>query len=221
MLSKHFNPLDSCEIKMTGDKGFAGYASVFGSVDSYGDTVAKGAFKTFLESRMSVPMLFGHSPNQPIGKWLRMEEDDKGLYVEGEFTPGNRNAQDIAASVKHGAISGLSIGFMDRDSEALEGGGRLLKDIDLREVSVVTFPAEQLAQITSVKSRLDHLESLKDCEAFLRDAGMSRTEAAGFISRIKDSWQSEFVAEVEAKLKQHERIKSNTEALVRLIQDYA
>jgi len=209
MLSKHLNPLADCNIKMQGERGFEGYASVFGSVDSYGDTVAKGAFTDTIreaKERGQFPlMLFGHSPGRPLGKWTEMLEDDKGLFVRGEFTPGNRDAEDIYASVKHGAITGLSIGFMDRDSDQLETGGRLLKNIDLREVSIVTFPAEQAAQITSVKSRLESLESLKDCETFLREAGLSRTEAVTFVGRLKSCWQGELVSEIEAKREAIER----------------
>lgn len=219
MPSKHFNPLDACEIKMSGDRTFEGYASVWGSVDSYGDTVAKGAFtKTLKEGRRPM-MFFGHSPGRVLGKWLSLEEDDKGLKVRGEFTPGHRDAEDVYASLKHGAIDGLSIGFRDRDSEQLEGGGRLLKEIELLEISVVSMPAEQLATITSVKSYMDSIETLRGLDAYLREAwGASRTEAAYFISRFKQLCQRESEAEREAEMKRTERIERNTKALIRLIQ---
>lgn len=218
MLSKHLNPIESCEIKMTGDAGrFEGYASVWDSVDSYGDTIQRGAFSKTLqahEERGRKPkMLYGHSMNVVIGKWLEMREDDRGLFVRGELTPGHRMADDVHASLRHGALDGLSIGFIDRDSEELEGGGRLLKEIDLREVSVVSMPAEERALITSVKSRVARLDGLKDAERVLRDAGFTRAEAKGFIGRVKEMWQSDSVAELEAKLEATKAVRANTDEL--------
>lgn len=221
MLSKHLNPIESCEIKMVGDSGqFEGYASVWDSVDSYGDTVQRGAFKktlaSFDERGRKPKMLYGHSMNAVIGKWLKMQEDDKGLFVRGELTPGHRMADDVHASLKHGALDGLSIGFIDRNSEELEDGGRLLKEIELHEISVVSMPAEERALITSVKSRLAMLDGLKDAERVLRDAGFTRAEAAGFISRIKEMWQSDSVAELEAKIEATEVVRKNTDDLTAL-----
>lgn len=226
MLSKHLNPIQSCEIKMAGDTGrFEGYASVWNSVDSYGDTVQEGAFaKTiaaFKERGRMPKMLYSHSASAVIGKWLEMHEDDNGLWVRGELTPGHRMADDVKASLRHGAIDGMSIGFIDRDSEEIETGGRLLKEIELHEISVVSMPAEERALITSVKSRLARLDGLKDAERVLRDAGFTRAEAAGFISRVKEMWQSDSVAELEAKLKATEVIRKNTDDLTSMFSQLA
>jgi HK97 family phage prohead protease len=220
MLSKHLNPISKCEIKAAGDgRVFEGYASVWGSVDSYGDTVQRGAFEKtiadYKDQGRYPRMFYSHSQSAVIGKWTYMAEDEKGLAVRGELTPGHRMADDVYASLRHGAIDGLSIGFIDRDSEELETGGRLLKEIDLMEISVVSLPAEQLATITSVKSRLAQIGGLKDAERVLRDAGFTRAEAAGFISRVKDMWQSDSVADLEAKMEAADRIRGNTEAILK------
>jgi len=223
LLSKNHLPFERCEIKMHGERSFEGYASVWGSVDSYGDTVAQGAFSKSLEANPEPKMYFGHRSDMlPIGKWTRAEEDEKGLYVKGELTPGRKFADEVYAALKHGTVGGLSIGFYDRDSEELKDGGRLLKEIELVEVSVVNEPAEKLARITSVKTAMRMIKDLKDCEAFLRDAGgFSRTEATAFVSQLKSLWQSESAAEMEAKIKAQEEISANTRAALDLIRKYS
>jgi hypothetical protein len=192
-------------------------------VDAYGDTVQRGAFEKtiadYKEQDRFPRMFYSHNSSMVIGKWTYMEEDDYGLKVRGELTPGHRMADDVYASLKHGAIDGLSIGFIDRDSEELEAGGRLLKEIELFEISVVSLPAEELAMVTSVKSRLARLDGLKDAERVLRDAGFTRAEAAGFISRVKDMWQSDSVAELEAKMKADERVRKNTDDVINILSD--
>ena len=94
--------LEDTEIKMDGDTGkFSGYASVFGGVDSYGDTIIKGAFESSLRSGKP-KMFFNHSWDMPIGKWTKAKEDDKGLFVEGELTPGLALSADVRAAMRHG-----------------------------------------------------------------------------------------------------------------------
>lgn len=221
LLSKHHTPLPECEIRMQGERGFEGYASVWGSVDSYGDTVAQGAFRKTLAERGMPKMYFGHRSDMlPIGKWTKAEEDDRGLFVRGELTPGRAFADEVYASLKHGTIGGLSIGFWDRGSEEIEGGGRLLKEIELVEVSVVNEPAEKLARITSVKSAIAAFETLKDCEAFLRDAGLSRSEAKAFVSRFSGLARRDAEAELEKETKAREAIAENTRRAIDLIRKY-
>ena len=216
ILSKHRLPLADCELKFPADRRFEGYASVWDSVDSYGDTVARGAFKKTLGAGRMPKMFFGHSPGRPIGKWLSAEEDDRGLRVLGELTPGNSDADNVYASLKHGALDGLSIGFFDRESEKLESGGRLLREIELIEISVVSLPAEERALVTSVKSAIEHIESLKDAETLLRDAGFSRSEAVAFVSRFKSLSLRDADAELKSKFEAYERAM-RTKALAELI----
>ena len=189
MLHKFDLSLAECEIKLAKDSGrFEGYASVFGGVDSYGDTIERGAFSGTLEQRNRMPlMLFGHNPGRVIGKWLSLAEDSKGLIAEGEFTPGHSDAQNALASLKHGAIDGLSIGFRipKGGAEEKSGGGRIITDIDLVEISVVTMPADDSARIHAVKEHVDAIASMRDAEEFLRDSGYSRGTAQTLLSRIK------------------------------------
>lgn len=218
LLSKHFTPAKSCEIKMAGDRTFEGYASVWGSVDSYGDTVAQGAFKKTLEERGLPKMYYGHrSDHLPIGKWVNAKEDERGLYVKGELTPGRSFSDEVYAALNHGTVDGLSIGFYDRGSEELKDGGRLLKEIELVEVSIVNEPAEKLAHITSVKSAIAAFETLKDCEMFLRDAGLSRVEAKAFVSRAAALARCDAVAELKDEIRQRDMAAANTQKAIEII----
>jgi len=110
MLIKKTLELASVDLKLEGDTGkFSGYASVFGGVDSYGDTIIKGAFESTLRSG-NPKMFFAHEWTMPIGKWIKAKEDDHGLFVEGELTPGLGIAADVRAAMQHGTLDGLSIG---------------------------------------------------------------------------------------------------------------
>lgn len=195
MLLRKSLSLTDCDIKMDGDSGrFAGYASVFGGVDSYGDTILKGAFETTLRRDGKPKMFYGHDAFSgiPIGKWLTAKEDDKGLFVEGELTLGVSLAQDVRAALQHGTLDGLSIGgyLKAGDFDLLEDGRRLIKKWSkLVEISVVSFPADSAARVdlASVKSAVEELQSIQDFERFLRDAGgFSREAAKTLVSRAKD-----------------------------------
>lgn len=195
MLLRKSLSLTDCDIKMDGDSGrFSGYASVFGGVDSYGDTILKGAFETTLRRDGRPKMFYGHDAFSgiPIGKWLTAKEDDKGLLVEGELTPGVSLASDVKAALKHGTLDGLSIGgyLKAGDFENSADGGRIIKKWSrLIEISVVAFPADSAARVdlSSVKSAIADLETIQDFERLLRDAGgFSREAAKTLVSRAKD-----------------------------------
>lgn len=180
-------PISSLELKFAGENmRFSGYASVFNGVDSYGDTILHGAYaKTLAQREREVKMRWNHY-GPVIGKWLRMIEDEKGLYVEGELTPGHSKAVDVYASLKHGAIDGLSIGYYPVQIEQKGDGTRLLKEINLIEISVVEEPADTNARIGDIKSALNAAASLKEIEALLREAGgFSRADATALVSRVK------------------------------------
>ena len=120
-----------------------------------------------------------------MGKWTLIQEDEKGLYVEGELTPGHSVANDAAALLRHKAIDGLSIGYYVREEE-MDGPVRVLKEIELIEISVVEEPADLQARISDVKSAIKDAQTLKDVEALLRDAGgFSRADATALVGRIK------------------------------------
>ena len=179
---------------------FGGYASTFGGIDSYNDTIMAGAYKSVIKAVMDgsarMPKMFVNhkSYEVPIGKWTKMYEDEKGLYIEGELTPGNPEAAIVKAAMQHETIDGLSIGYMlkPEDVEFSEVDGKMVRVIknvsDLSEVSVVTFPADDSARVdlTSVKSSLDQINSIKEFEDFLREAaGFSKSLATATASRAK------------------------------------
>lgn len=161
---------------------FEGYASVFGGVDSYGDTIEKGAYrKTLSDRERPIRMRWNHF-GDIIGKWTDIREDEKGLYVVGELTKGHSVAENVYASLKHGAIDGMSIGYWVVDGKDNQHGGQNLKEIELIEISVVEEPADLNATVSGVKN----FKSLKEYEKALRDVGFSQSQAKMFVSGIKN-----------------------------------
>jgi len=202
MMMKKNIVLDNVGLKFAkGDAGgFSGYASVFGGVDSYNDTIMPGAYKGVIERIKSgaarMPKMFVNhkSYELPVGKWKSIDEDDVGLFMFGELTPGMEDAQAVKAAMQHGTIDGLSIGYgLNRDDVEYEEKGdstvRIIKNIsELYEISIVTYPADDSARVdlSSVKSVLDQVESIKDFEDFLREAGgFSKSLATATASRAK------------------------------------
>jgi len=181
------------EVKAVEDDGvFEGFGSIFGNVDSYKEIVAPGAFAESLSGWKAAgrlpPVLWQHRSGEPIGPYLDMEEQAIGLRVKGQLLVNDvQRAKEARALMKAKAVNGLSIGFVTReDNYDRVTGIRTLKKVDLWEVSVVTFPANPAAQISSVKSSINAIETVRDAEAFLRDVGrLSNAQAAAFISRFK------------------------------------
>lgn len=185
------------EIKFASTKQgvFEGYASVFDVVDSDGDIILPGAFKSaLLDTSRPVAMFFNHRKFElPIGKWLALHEDSKGLYAKGELTPGNVQAEGIKAAIDHGTVGGLSVNFTaEKSNVQLTATGRIFKSIKaLREISVVTMPANDQALIENMKS-IDGLETVRDVEDWLRDsAGLSRANAQTLIAQVKSAIRRE------------------------------
>lgn len=187
MKTKHFDV--GFEIKaVNADGTVEGYGSVFGVRDNYDDVIAKGAFIQSLKDHKAAgtmpAMLWQHDADKPIGVWTEMVEDEKGLRIKGQLAMETVKGKEAHALLKMGALNGLSIGFMskewayDRETEV-----RTLTAIDLWEVSLVTFPANEKARVTNVKSA-DELQAPKDAEKVLRDAGFSKSDATAFVSRV-------------------------------------
>ena len=179
-------------IKSVSDSGeFEGYGSVFGVEDSYSDVVVRGAFTATLEkwkAKSRLPaMLWQHNMNEPIGIYTEMREDDVGLYVKGRLLiDADPLAKRAHAHMKAGSLSGMSIGYMLDDYEYdKEKGVWILKAIDLWEVSLVTFPANDDARITDVKSLLARGETPppSKVERALREVGFSGTQAKAFMAK--------------------------------------
>lgn len=188
-----FLPL-SLEAKAADDGLFAGYGAVFGNIDSDKDLIVPGAFKRTMEKGSNVRLLWQHRRDEVIGKWVSMREDSNGLYMEGKFTKGVQKADEAYLLMKDGAIDGLSIGYdVPKDGFERKGDVRYLKHLNLHEVSVVTFPANDRARVSGVKA-MDAIESMKsqsEAEDILRDVGFSRQAAMTFLSRHKAITQSD------------------------------
>lgn len=208
MLLRKTLKLNDVQLKMEGTTGkFAGYASVFGGVDSYGDTIVKGAFDSTLRANGKPKMYLEHAWTNfsaagaallPIGKFDVAKEDDHGLYVEGELTPNMSLASDVRASMDHGTIDGLSIGgYVKRgDYDETETGRVIRKWSKLVEISVVSMPADASARIDNIKSEsldavMAEIKNARDIEYFLRDAGgLSKGVAIALVARVKTLFNS-------------------------------
>ena len=194
------------EVKADGnansDEGeFSGYGATFGNLDHTGDIIASGAFEKSLNDwglKGELPFLFAfHDMSRPIGDWLEMREDEKGLFVKGRlWTQGDRRIEDAVMAYNMLRGTGrkqLSIGYRVNDYEIQEsenGSVRILKEIDLIEVSIVPIPANDMAKVTAVKSLTDDegkLLSKREVEKALRDAGLSSRQAKAFIASGYDA----------------------------------
>lgn len=172
------------------DGTFTGYGSVFGNVDSYEEIVAPGAFAKSLgliaKSGDPLPVLWQHNPNNPIGGYTALSEDAHGLKVAGFLLKDDvALAKEAYALMRARVVKGLSIGYYVRsDSYDEKTGIRTLNELDLREISVVTFPANEAAQVENVKAALaqtlgaGRLPTVREFEDFLREAGFSKSQAA-------------------------------------------
>lgn len=148
----------SLDIKSIEDSGvFAGYASVFGMVDNQRDVMLKGAFSRTLKGRVGdIKLLWQHQQDEPIGVFTEIAEDANGLYVEGKLLLQIQRAKEAHALLKEGAISGLSIGYSPvRYTIDEKTWVRKLAEVELWEISLVTFPANDAAQVTVVKQMVD------------------------------------------------------------------
>jgi HK97 family phage prohead protease len=127
-----------------------GYASLFETPDLAGDEIARGAFLQSLKSPdiRRVKMLYQHDQSRPIGSWHQIKETPQGLWVAGELAPHVQLADEVCALIKHGAIDGLSIGFRALKAKGLRGRARRrLQQVELVEISIVTFPMQPLARL--------------------------------------------------------------------------
>ncbi len=126
-----------------------GYASLFGRPDLGRDVVAPGAFAQSLGARgaAGVRMLFQHDPAEPVGVWLDIREDARGLRVAGRLNLAVQRARELDALIRQGALDGLSIGFRTRSAAPDRAGYRHLRAVDLWEISLVTFPLQPGARL--------------------------------------------------------------------------
>lgn len=192
MMIKKTLELSRTEFKFSDESGtFKGYASVWGGVDTYQDTILKGAFLDTLKQHGMPKMFYNHVWDMPVGKYLLVDEDSKGLWIEGELTPNHSKASDVKAAMLHETLDGLSIGGALRKGDFKPGndGGRIIHKWSLlKEISPVVFPADGSARIESVKfsDDLGEIETIRDFEYLLRDAGgFSKGAAQALTARAK------------------------------------
>ena len=149
-LTRKYAPAQLSEL---GVAGFEGYASLFNARDGVDDVVAPGAFTASIRRRgpSGVRMLYQHFAHEPIGVWDEIAEDSRGLYVRGQLIMDVERARDVAALLREGALGGLSIGFKTQRARRDPATGvRTLSQVDLWEISVVTFPLLENAAVTAV-----------------------------------------------------------------------
>ncbi|AFO91928.1 HK97 family phage prohead protease [Phaeobacter inhibens] len=179
------------DLKAAGSDGaIEGYASLFGEVDQGGDIVAPGAYAASLSKLAAqgrkVKMLWQHDPSHPIGVWEELREDDRGLWVKGRILTEVEKGREAVALIKAGSIDGLSIGYRTISAQKDDGGNRVLQEVDLWEVSLVTFPMLPTARVASkgdVPS--DLIDKLKagarlterEFEATVKGLGLSNSQA--------------------------------------------
>lgn len=212
-----------CQLELKGapndDMTFEGYGAVFRNTDSYGDVIEPGAFAdTLRQSRSSgqwPAMLSQHggmaltaTDMMPIGVWLDMAEDGKGLWMQGKLadTPRGQEAYTLMKMKPRPALNGLSIGFMTKEAEngtKPNDPRRRLKKIDLIEVSIVTTPANPKARVTAVKA--DNIGTIREFEDFLRDVGgyshaAAKAIAAGGFKAKSDPRDEDDTAELLAAI---------------------
>lgn len=187
----------SLEIKSLEGREFSGHGSVFGNEDLGGDIVLPGAFKRSLaqhKANGALPQMFWmHDPSRVPGKWLDMAEDKRGLAVKGVLADTDLG-NEIHTLLKMEAVRGLSIGYVTKDQDFDDDGNRLLKEVDLWEVSVVSLPMNPLAQVAHVKSGLsargEYVPTIREIERIWRDAGCSKAVARKMVAMYRDYEES-------------------------------
>lgn len=172
---------------------FSGYASKYNGVDSYGDTILPGAYADILASGKMPKMFFNHmTEDVPVGDWLEMEGREDGLYVKGQLDLTIPAARDIYHAMKARRVDGLSVGIEVADDgyelknpDDWWSAYYISKVSDLREISICNFPADNMARIETVKADIDKIQTIRDIEKTLRDAGFSKTQAGAFIAATR------------------------------------
>lgn len=186
--------LADCDIKFAESEGrFSGYGSVFGNLDHKNDIIMPGAYDEVLKSGDQVDVYVNHGwlrGELPIGKWAALKQDSKGLFGDAGLVMQMPSAINAYWAMKSGLISGLSVAIIPdhKSSERNADGARVIHNIKaLKEISIVTDPANDASRIVSVKFResLESADTERDIEQLLRDAGLSKWESKAVISRAK------------------------------------
>ncbi len=186
MTLHHSLPL--LEVRSQAQGLIEGYASVFGGIDSYGDSIVQGAFSSSLAKhkadRTAPVMLWSHKADQPIGRWLSFAEDSRGLNVSGQVNLKTEAGREAFEHLRAGDLNGLSIGYrVPSGGSEYQSGINYLKQIELHEISVVAVPADSSARISAIKSQLTKPATLRGMEEALESIGFTRREARNIASK--------------------------------------
>ena len=168
------------EIDADDDGTFEGYASIFNNQDLGNDVIRKGAFLKTLGERnpKSIKLLYQHKSDELIGVVDSLTEDSKGLYLKGRLAMGTQKGREVFELMKMGALDSMSIGYrLSPDGYKYDDKKkrRIIKEVDLMEVSLVTFPMNPKAKVTKVK--LAEM-SEREIEKYLRDVGVTSIPVA-------------------------------------------
>ncbi|KIN66299.1 Phage prohead protease [Sulfitobacter noctilucicola] len=183
VLERKFVAIEAVEV-VDGGTEISGYASLFGAVDQGGDVVESGAYgaslKAVAAAGRNIKMLWQHDPAQPIGVWDEVREDAKGLFVKGRILDSVEKGREAASLIAAGAIDGLSIGYRTVKATKNTKGQRLLSELELWEVSLVTFPMLPSARVAAKGDFVHVGDILRDMAATFEGARhrMARRELA-------------------------------------------
>lgn len=178
---------------------FEGYASVFNNVDLGNDVIQEGAFRKSLKARghLGVKLLYQHKSDMPIGVFDEIKEDEHGLYVRGRLALKATAGRDAYELLKMGALDGMSIGFRPNPKEITydkRSKKRMIGEVDLMEISLVTFPMNPKATVLSVKA---DVVSIREWENGLRDAfNLSRSEAKVAAKAVHQAFETKESSEM-------------------------
>lgn len=185
------------DIKTLDDSGhIEGLLAGFGNVDHGGDQLTPGCLAKSLAGRKTFPMLLGHDLKRPIGAWREWSDQADGLYVKGKMTLCTRDAQEAAALVKDGALTGLSIGWLPVQSSFDHKGVRVVTEAEIFEGSLVAVPMNERSRVTSIKT----ITNARDIAELLQEGGMSGRKAkaaAGAAWKAINDTENEPDAEAE------------------------
>jgi hypothetical protein len=171
------------QLDTLGRDQFEGYASLFGVADSAGDVVAPGAFSRSLRDIGRIRLLYQHAASEPIGVWEEMREDKTGLYVRGRILTDLERGRDVLALLREGALDGLSIGFRTlRARRNAITKQRTLLEVELWEVSVVTFPLLIGSHVTAIGKKSEAASAIREAARVFRTQ-LSSSARAGEVAR--------------------------------------
>ena len=222
--NKHYIEINT-ELKATDgdDEGiFNGYGSIFGNKDLGNDIVERGAFLKSLNDSAAkgVKLLWQHKTDQPIGVFEDMYEDEKGLFVQGKLAMGTQKGREAYELLKMGALDGMSIGYRADPAKQKydeKNKRRFLKEVDLMEISLVTFPMNPRATIHAVKGEDINI---RDLEKGLRDAfNFSRSDAKVGAKALHDTFKPQRDAEPEGDIELLKAIRHTTTFLTKLTKE--